>query len=415
MIILKPEWGTGAVYKVLDDTKVINNRGYFSRNQLDQIWQDSQYADMRNELLQLMLRFKLCYEISNCPDTYIAPNLLSLEKPDYIWNEHQNLILRYDYDFMPKGILTRFIVEMHLWIEEQTLVWKSGVVLAKDNTRAEVIEHCSQRKIEIRVSGQRKKELLAVITHEFEKIHQTYERLQYKTLIPCNCLECEGTQAPQLYPLDVLRRFLDQRQPIQCQKSFAMVDVRSLIDDAGIQSEFDPNAEPLQRELDYQREQALNRSMTPVVKSVKRDRIFISYSHQDAEWLKKLQTFLKPMVRQGTISVWDDTQIEPGADWRKDIETALAAAKVAVLLVSQDFLASDFIHKNELPPLLDAAENKGLTIIWVPISYSTYEDSAIEKYQAAHSPNHPLESLTPANQKKALVNICKAIKNAANS
>ncbi|MEO1353628.1 MAG: COR domain-containing protein [Cyanobacteria bacterium J06635_15] len=416
VIILKPEWGTDAVYKVLDTTEVINNQGCFSRAQLNKIWQDSQYDDIRDELLQLMLRFKLCYEIPNRPSTYIAPNLLSIEKPDYIWDENQNLILHYDYDFMPKGILTRFIVEMHLWIEQQTLVWKSGVVLAKDSSRAEVIEYYSQRKIEIRLSGQRKKELLSVITHEFDKIHKSYERLKYKTLVPCNCLNCGGSQTPQLYPLDVLRRFLGQRQPIQCQKSFAMVDVRLLIDDTfGTQSELSRSTKPLQRELDLQREQVLIRSMSPAVEPVKRDRIFISYSHQDTEWLTKLQTFLKPMVRKGVISTWDDTQIEPGADWRKDIETAFAAAKVAVLLVSQDFLASDFIHNNELPPLLDAAENQGLTIIWVPISYSTYEDSVIEKYQAAHPPNQPLKSLPPAVQDQALVNICKAIKNAANN
>jgi hypothetical protein len=41
---------------------------------------------------------------------------------------------------MPKGILTRFIVETHPWIEEQTLVWRSGVVLNQYQTRAEVIE-----------------------------------------------------------------------------------------------------------------------------------------------------------------------------------------------------------------------------------------------------------------------------------
>jgi hypothetical protein len=83
---------------------------------------------------------------------------------------------------MPKGILTRFIVETHPWIEQQRLVWRSGVVLNKDQTRAEVIEHYNQREIKIRVTGSRKKELLAVVTHELEKIHQSFERLQYQTL-----------------------------------------------------------------------------------------------------------------------------------------------------------------------------------------------------------------------------------------
>ncbi|WP_460200309.1 ferredoxin-thioredoxin reductase catalytic domain-containing protein [Scytonema sp. NUACC21] len=61
-------------------------------------------------------------------------------------------MLHYKYDFMPKGILMRFIVETHPWIEEQKLVWRSGVVLNKDQTRAEVIEHYNQKEIKIRVT-----------------------------------------------------------------------------------------------------------------------------------------------------------------------------------------------------------------------------------------------------------------------
>ncbi|MHC5831964.1 MAG: hypothetical protein ACYT04_92310, partial [Nostoc sp.] len=76
-----------------------------------------------------MMQFKLCYEIPGRPATYIAPQLLSIEKADYTWGDRHNLILHYTYHFMPKGILTRLIVETHPWIEQQKLVWKTGVVL----------------------------------------------------------------------------------------------------------------------------------------------------------------------------------------------------------------------------------------------------------------------------------------------
>ncbi|WP_392478897.1 TIR domain-containing protein [Nostoc sp. C110] len=111
--------------------------------------------------------------------------------------------------------------------------------------------------------------------------------------------------------------------------------------------------------------------------------------------------------------MWDDTKIQAGAEWSKEIENALAAAKIAVLLVSPNFLASDFIHENELPPLLNAAQAKGLTIIWIPLSFSSYEETEIEQYQSAHPPNQPLDSLNPAQENKAWVDICKKIKAAA--
>ncbi|MBW4625638.1 MAG: leucine-rich repeat domain-containing protein [Brasilonema octagenarum HA4186-MV1] len=413
-VILKPEWGTTAVYKVLDNDTVRQNQGRFTQDDLADIWEDDEYAEMRDELLQLMMRFKLCYKIPNLPDTdpgtYIAPQLLSVNQPDYTWDdETNNLILRYKYEFMPKGILTRFIVETYPWIDEQKLVWKNGVVLNKDQTRAEVIENYNQREIKIRVAGNRKKELLAVVSHEFQKIHQSFERLEYKTLVPCNCESCQGSQTPYSYPLDRLRKRLeDKKYQMECPESYETVDVRKLIDDVMQQT----SGAELQRELEQKKNESQQSFMPePII----RNQVFISYSHQDQQWLTILQKHLKPIIRNQKLAVWDDTNIQAGAEWRQEIEEAIAAAKVAVLMVSPDFLASDFIADNELPPLLDTAHTKGLTIIWIPLSYSGYKETEIEKYQAAHSPNQPIDSLTPAEQNRAWVEICSKIKEAASN
>ncbi|WP_414624264.1 COR domain-containing protein, partial [Calothrix sp. CCY 0018] len=237
-VILKPEWGTTAVYKVLDNKAVIKNLGRFSQEELADIWNDRKYSNMQDELLQLMMRFKLCYEIPNSAGNYIAPQLLDIEQPNYECNNSTNLVLRYKYEFMPKGIITRFIVETHDLIEQQQLVWRNGVVLNENETRAEVIEYYNQKEIKVRVSGNHKKGLLAVVNRELEKIHQSFERLQYQTLVPCNCEECAGSENPYTYPLEELRKRLNKGKfEIECRVSYDMVDVRRLIEDVNLFSQ----------------------------------------------------------------------------------------------------------------------------------------------------------------------------------
>ena len=140
-----------------------------------------------------------------------------------------------------------------------------------------------------------------------------------------------------------------------------------------------------------------------------RNGVFVSYSHHDRTWLNMLQTHLRPYVRGRALAVWDDTQIKPGADWKGEIAQALARAKVAVLLVSPHFLASDFVAQEEWPALLAAAKHDGLTVVWFVLSACSYCESDIPAYQAALDPERPLDGLTAAEQNQAFVKVCQEI------
>jgi len=137
--------------------------------------------------------------------------------------------------------------------------------------------------------------------------------------------------------------------------------------------------------------------------------VFVSYSHRDAAWLATLKTHLKPYLRSSGITVWEDTRIGAGDEWFAEISQALASARVAVLLVSPNFLDSDFIAEHELTPLLAAAHQEGKRILWIPISASAYAETDIKKYQAVCDPDHPLDSLDDAERNRMLVQICRKI------
>jgi hypothetical protein len=145
---------------------------------------------------------------------------------------------------------------------------------------------------------------------------------------------------------------------------------------------------------------------------LERNSVFVCYSHTDRKWLEALQVVLKPLVRDRTLDFWTDARIEPGQSWRDEIGSALKRARVAILLVSQHFLASDFIAQEELPPLLDRASRDGLRIIWVPISASLYDRTALARYQAASDPQRPLDTLSSSQRNKKLVEIARHVQRA---
>ena len=141
-----------------------------------------------------------------------------------------------------------------------------------------------------------------------------------------------------------------------------------------------------------------------------RKNVFISYSHADAEWLKRLKVHLKPLEREGAIDLWSDEKIHAGLNWKEEISKALKEATVAVLLISADFLASDFIINDELPPLLAAAKKEATVILPVIVGHSSFmENKSLFLYQTINSPDKPVEGMTKADQNAVFYNLYKTI------
>jgi len=140
--------------------------------------------------------------------------------------------------------------------------------------------------------------------------------------------------------------------------------------------------------------------------------LVISYSHADEKWRDELRKFLKPLVRQKRLRVWDDTAIDAGEQWWEEIMKAFRSANVAILLMSPDFLASDFITQQEWPFLIDRAKMQegGMRLLWLAVRPSGFEhEPDIKALQALNDPKRPLSDLQKSARETELTKVCNKI------
>jgi hypothetical protein len=138
--------------------------------------------------------------------------------------------------------------------------------------------------------------------------------------------------------------------------------------------------------------------------------IFVSYSHADEKWRARFATMSKPLSRSENIKFWSDRDLKAG-EWEPQLERAMQGAVAAVLLVSDNFLASDFICSKELPFLLRAYREDRLMIVWAflePCDVKRYPE--ILKLQAMTLGNlEPLSKMTDWRWKETMLRGCDMI------
>lgn len=124
--------------------------------------------------------------------------------------------------------------------------------------------------------------------------------------------------------------------------------------------------------------------------------IFISYAHKDEEFKDELLTMLAGLVRKGVITSWQDRVIEPGQLWRNEIKKAIETCEIGLLLISPNFIASDFIYYDELKELLNRRREEGLLVIPILLRKCLWEDVlGLGKIQALPTDLRPVISFRP--------------------
>jgi hypothetical protein len=140
----------------------------------------------------------------------------------------------------------------------------------------------------------------------------------------------------------------------------------------------------------------------------------VSYSHKDAKHAERLRIHLSPFVRDKKVDYWIDNMIKPGSTWRDEIKQSFDCAKVAIVLVSANFLASEFIMENELPPLLIKAEQSKVIILSVLLSPCAFKHSPLFKYQAINSASKPLSGMGWHGRETVWADLAERVNDALN-
>jgi hypothetical protein len=142
-----------------------------------------------------------------------------------------------------------------------------------------------------------------------------------------------------------------------------------------------------------------------------RPAIFISYSHSDKEWKDKLVKHLGIDAREGLLTVWEDGQIGAGEEWLQKIQAAIEAARVAVFLISVDFLNSKFIAGTEVPQLLERRVKSGLQIFPVIVRSCNWKQKPwLSPLQARPAGAKPLAGFEGDGRDAELAAIAKEIR-----
>jgi TIR domain len=138
--------------------------------------------------------------------------------------------------------------------------------------------------------------------------------------------------------------------------------------------------------------------------------IFCCYARQDKSLLDRLKKHLVPLQRQGLITIWNDADISPGTDWKKEIKKHLNTAQIILLLVSPDFMASDYCCSIEMKQAMERHERGEARVIPIILRPIDWEWAPFGKLQALPANAHRIRSDYWLTIDHALYDVVKGIR-----
>jgi internalin A len=372
-VILQPDWAMNAVYKIIDDTDVQNQRGIIFDKDFKRLWADKSYTG-KHEILKKMLQvFKIAFPKRHIKKDYIIPaRLLSMPKENMWPPTEASLRLEYHYEFMPKGLINQLSAELSRLIISDNDVWNNAVNLQDENklSEAQIIEDAHNRKISIMVKGKDARGLLSVIMNAMKDIIDGYKGVTSDIKVPCNCSVCQSSVNPTFFKYsDLIRLSSQNRKTVPCIESDDRLSIDQLL--FSVNLSLSPKG---------------NRDGSDIT-GTRPLKAFISYSKYDGElnkdgndYINDFKAFMNPLIESNKlIQAWDDSLLIAGEEPDKRIKEELQSADIIFLLVSKDFLNTPYILDTQIEMAIERYNRKECAIIPIIIKPCGWKDNDLLK------------------------------------
>jgi internalin A len=360
--VLNPRWVTNGIYKILNAEDLARRKGELQLDALTGVLDPNTYPPERHGfLLELMRKFELCFTFPDDQGRYLVPELLDKQQPEGAedFRPEQCLNFQYHYSILPEGLLPRFIVRTHVLSTGQPR-WRMGVILEWEGNRAVVKGDKEDKRVFISVQGPEsrgRRELLAVIRHDFEHIHRSFK-----------------FTPQEMVPVPDVPEVLVSYQELLVMERKGIWTFPKVSGDRVLEL----NVGDLLNGVDLEGARRVSRAE----REDRGIRVFCSYSHKDEDLRAELETHLKLLQRQGVISLWHDRRIPPGDEWKKQIDEELNRADIISLLVSSDFLASDYCYDIEVDRAMARHDANEARVIPVVVRDVAWHKAPFAKCQA---------------------------------
>ncbi|WP_100900078.1 COR domain-containing protein [Nostoc flagelliforme] len=233
-VILKPQWVTEYISKVLESKDVINRKGIFTRQEMNQLWRDLELS-MRDHFLHLMERFDLSYRTQENRDLSLVVERLPLDAPNYEqkWQqikqagECNEISMKFQLNTIPAGIPTWFIARQHRFTTG--IHWRNGVLFAYEQEHLALVEAVkSDRYIKLTVRGTNPLNFFVLLRDGMEVTLARFPGLDIKRTIPC--LGHNGQPCTHEFDYKQLsQRWEKKKGTIECPEAMEDVSVPELL------------------------------------------------------------------------------------------------------------------------------------------------------------------------------------------